>query len=193
MSRGRGAQASESGFDWFPPRVRPVRMEVVDTPERAVENAVHELVAQGFTVAPQDVGAVLARQGSPWVARVVEIGDTVAAWRRGCLIDVVNVLTLGLAGILMRRRMEHVAVVVTARASATGTTELVVGPSRVPMAADESLASAGRRYATALGAVAAGYERGGALAARTSMLHVQDPDCPACIPTAKRLLREASA
>jgi hypothetical protein len=62
------------------------------------------------------------------------------------------------------------------------------------MAADESLASPGRRYATALGAVAAAYERGGALAARpTSMLQVQDPDCPACLPTAQRLLRAAAA
>ncbi|WP_203758747.1 hypothetical protein, partial [Cellulomonas chitinilytica] len=187
-----GAGATQPGFELFAPRVRPARLEVRDSPDRAVDNAVRELVVQGFVVAPQDVGAVLARQGSPWVARLVEIGDTGAAWRRGCLIDAVDVVTLGIAGTFLRRRIEHVVLVVTARATLSGTCELVVGPTRVPMAADDSLGSAGPRYATALERLAAGYDGAGALVGKpTSTPHVRDADCPACIPTATRLLRQA--
>ncbi len=188
-----GGDATQSGFDRISPRVRPMRLVVRDTPQRAVESAVRELVAQGFVVAPQDIGAVLARQGSPWVAGLVEIGDTSAARRRGRLIDAVDVLTLGTAGVLLRRKVEHLAIVVTARSSAAGTSELVIGPTRVPLAGDDSRGSAGRRYATALRALTVGYEGAGALVGPPGpRAHIRDADCPACIPTAKKLLRQAT-
>jgi len=100
------------------------QMVVRDTPEHAVEVGVGYLAAYGFRVRPGDVTTALRAEGSPWVAKAVEIGKDAGALR-GCLYSLISDTPLAL---VMKRTIPPTLVIVAARTMPDGSCVLAIQP-----------------------------------------------------------------
>ncbi|QGQ19850.1 hypothetical protein GC089_12265 [Cellulomonas sp. JZ18] len=165
-----------------------------EAPEHAVARAVDSLLAQGFVPGAPALEAELARLAPTWTTRVVEIGDDAATWRRGLVSDVVDVVTLGLAGRFVPRKVEKTWVVVTARPTADGT-DVVLAPLAGRWGqADTGGTTAKPWVDAAAGALVQAWRAGGVLLREpTTTPFVGDRDCPAYPRTFRRAQKEVRA
>lgn len=188
--RGRDAEGVRVVGAGLPPRAHRLLLRVA--PEQAVGDAVEALDAQGFVAGDTALEAELVRLAPTWTTRVVEMGDDAATWRRGLLSDVVDVVTLGVGGAFVRRKVERTWVVATARATADGT-DLVLAPLAGRWGQTDTGGVTARPWVDAAAAVLVQAWRAGGVLVRepTTTPFVGDRDCPAYPRTFRRAQKEA--
>ncbi|MCL2455435.1 MAG: hypothetical protein FWD18_09110 [Micrococcales bacterium] len=168
--------------------LRGRRLVVRDDPARAVQVGVRCLMAQGFRMRLENMNDTLVREGSPWTAQAMEIGES-TTFRRGCLYSIIGDSAIMLLP-FVKRPIPLTLAIVTARWLPDGTSELVIHPYRPPVfskgqiweTSEVSHDLASPRVSKAIQGVIDTYQQDGLLVeASKPRTVVKDTTCPAHI------------
>ncbi|MCL1918927.1 MAG: hypothetical protein FWG14_11520 [Peptococcaceae bacterium] len=165
--------------------LRGRRIVVRDNPVNAVQMGVGHLIDQGFAVRPGNIDDTLRREGSPWIAQAVEIGED-SGFTRGLLHFVIEESPLSFLP-FVKRNIPPTLVIVTARILPDGTCELMIQPF-VSLSLKKAMINhdadhlAAPRVEAAVMAVINSYQQSGFLVEAgkwKSIAAQKDKECPA--------------
>ena len=151
----------------------------------AVTLAVALLGAEGFVARENDLDARLRERGSQWLAQAVEIGGNKVSWGEGVVDYVLGDTALD---IILRPRISHTLVVVSAKELPEASTELHVFPHMSREGRPGSYAGAASRLSDSLDAIEAACTADGTLISYERSLGVPNEGSPASQAMVKELL-----
>jgi hypothetical protein len=182
---GRGRDARFNRFLHGRSVLKGARFVLRGSPADAVTLAVTQLIMEGFIAREDDLATQLRERRSEWIAQAVEIGGNKVSWGEGVVDYVLGNTALD---IVLRPRISHTLVVVSARELPEARTELHVFPHMSREARPGSYAGAASRLSDSLDALSEACTADGTLISDERSLGIPNEGSPASQVMVKELL-----